>query len=67
MRHTPREKLLHVLEAMPNEAFGWLLNAILHNIWPDGTGGFTLESRTAIRKAQEAAQVLFDAQVEKEK
>lgn len=43
-----RKRLLFLLRAMPDEAFGWVLNALAHNIFPDGLGGFALLSRGSI-------------------
>lgn len=55
-----RLKLLLILATMPDEAFGWVVESIAQvegrqNIWPDGIGGFTKESRASITAAREAA------------
>lgn len=62
-----RLKLLLVLASMPDEAFTWLVIAIAKlpnrpNVWPDGIGGFTHESRDAISAARAAAGELLNEQ-----
>ena len=63
--HERRAKLLTVLEEMPDEAFGWLLLALLPRaanegancqVWPDGIGGFTDASRDSISAARDCAR-----------
>lgn len=69
-----RTQLLHALETMPDEAFGWLVGGCLPpphgaaggfgpmpRIWPDGLGGFLETSREAIVAVQTAAQAYWDA------
>jgi hypothetical protein len=60
-----RLKLLLILSIMPEEAFSWLVLAMRksamtqganNQIWPDGIGGFTHESRESINQAREAAE-----------
>lgn len=60
-----RSRILKALETMPDEAFGWLVLAMrphamtgetpaLAQVWPDGDGGFTHDSRNAIQETREA-------------
>lgn len=45
----PKQRLLATLEAMPDEAFGWVVQTLARQpIFPDGLGGFREESRRAI-------------------
>jgi hypothetical protein len=53
---------------MPDEAFSWLVVACMPpgsimfraaQIWPDGVGGFSPASRTAITEARAAAAELM--------
>lgn len=70
MINTERTRLLTILSAMPDEAFTWLLLAIHKRtpgqpmpgcqIWPDGIGGFSSESRASIVAAQDEAKLLLD-------
>lgn len=63
MKKTPARKLLEkCIEAMPEEAFGYIaqalwLSPVTHSnrVFPDGIGGFTPESRAAIIATQAAA------------
>ena len=53
----PKEDLLLELLFMPEEAFTWLQHAIVNSgVWPDGTGGFSRESRESIVGAVKAAR-----------
>lgn len=66
-----RMKLLLALAMMPDEAFGWFVGwAMLQNAkhpapeayrFPDGLGGFSPESRTAIALMQKAAKEYAEA------
>jgi hypothetical protein len=69
--HEDREKLLTVLRQMPDEAFGYLLLALLPHaaaegatcqIWPDGIGGFTEPAAMSISEARDCARDLVWAQ-----
>jgi hypothetical protein len=60
-----RLKLLLILAVMPEEAFSWLILAMRKSamtqganmqIWPDGIGGFTHESRESINEIREAVE-----------
>ncbi len=66
---TNRTRILAALSTMPDEAFGYLLlacapSAMLHGahaqIWPDGIGGFTQESRASIEETRAASKELID-------
>lgn len=55
---TPKERLLDSLTTMPDEAFGWIVQALARQqIFPDGLGGFRVESRKAIVEFQAALVV----------
>jgi hypothetical protein len=66
-----RMRLLLALALMPDEAFSWFVlaavpSAMLHGataqIWPDGIGGFSDESKQAITEVRDAANAyLADA------
>lgn len=69
MDETKRQRLLDAIGTLPDEALSWLAlacapKAMLHGahaqIWPDGIGGFTRESRAAIDRVREAAASCFD-------
>jgi hypothetical protein len=60
-----RLKLLLILSTMPEEAFSWLVLAMRksamtqganNQVWPDGVGGFSHESRESINAAREAVE-----------
>lgn len=59
-----RTRILKALEKMPDEAFKWFVlatapSAEMHGannqIWPDGIGGFTEESKKSINEVRAAA------------
>lgn len=59
-----RRDLIAALAIMPEEAFSWFVlacptSAMLHGghaqIWPDGAGGFSSESRASIDAVRKAA------------
>ena len=59
-----RLKILLILATMPDEAFNWFVlalppKAMMHGanaqIWPDGIGGFTDESRKSINEIRKVA------------
>jgi hypothetical protein len=65
-----RVRLLHALEHMPDEAFGYFVLAIgshammhgaLAQIWPDGIGGFTAASKASITEIRAAAEAYIQA------
>lgn len=72
MVHVPdatRGALIEALATMPDEAFGWFVLACPQSamtqggaaqIWPDGTGGFTAESRKSIDAVRDAAQAYME-------
>lgn len=52
---TPTQRLLATLTTMPDDAFGWVVQALARQpIFPDGLGGFREESRRAITQFQAA-------------
>jgi len=60
-----RGQILEALATMPDEAFGWFVLAAQPSamtqgantqIWPDGIGGFTAESRAAITALRDAVE-----------
>jgi hypothetical protein len=55
-----RLKLVLILATMPSEAFGWIVPAIAHNIYPPGLGKFLPESRAAIEAARAEALSLLE-------
>ena len=66
-----RGQIIEALTTMPDEAFGWFVlacqpSAMTHGanaqIWPDGIGGFTSQSRKAITAIREAAAAYIKAQ-----
>lgn len=59
-----RKEIIKILETMPDEAFSWFVLATApsammkganNQIWPDGIGGFTQESRDSINAIRKAA------------
>lgn len=46
---------------MPSEAFGWILAALDHSIFPSGLGGFRPESRASIVEALNATKELLES------
>lgn len=59
-----RRDLIKALATMPDEAFGWFVlacptSAMMHGgraqIWPDGIGGFSGDSRASIEAVRKAA------------
>jgi hypothetical protein len=58
---TPRAKLLTILGAMPDEAFGWFLVWAGLNGFPDGLGGFQPASRKSIDALRKEARRLLGA------
>ena len=56
--HQKRRRLLAVLALMPDEAFWWFVawasGAMMQ--FPDGLGGFSMESRSAIADLRAAAE-----------
>ena len=64
-----RKDLIAALVTMPDEAFAWFVlacppSAMLKGgnaqIWPDGTGGFSKESRISIDIIRKAADAYFE-------
>lgn len=55
-----RKALITVLAEMPDESFGWFVAWALGG-FPDGLGGFTPESRTAIEALRRAAEAYVPA------
>lgn len=57
--------LVNAIANLPEEAFGWLvltlcdlpLQTARGQVWPDGLGGFSNESRTGIEAVRTAARV----------
>lgn len=74
MVHVPdatRGALIEALATMPDEAFGWFVLACpvsamtkggRAQIWPDGMGGFSQESRASVDVVRQAADAYLDAQ-----
>lgn len=69
-RGQARAGLLTALATMPDEAFMWLVlacrqramvNGANNQVWPDGIGGFTSESRSAIDGVRGAAEAWIEA------
>lgn len=69
-RAEAKTAMLRALEAMPDEAFSWLVLACRQRaqvegantqVWPDGIGGFTGASRAAITQVREAAEIWIEA------
>lgn len=80
-KSSPRAKLLQVLTDMPDEAFGWFVmwasvgsphgsmaqQQQARQIFPDGIGGFTDESRKSIDALRKAAKKFMRATVQEYK
>jgi hypothetical protein len=65
MTEKDRTRIIAALTTMPDEAFGWFVLAAQTSamikggntqIWPDGIGGFTDESRKSITEIRAAAE-----------
>ena len=61
-----RTRILKALEEMPDEAFGWVVMAMTPRsqmrgadiqIWPDGIGGFSQDSKNSINICRNAAEI----------
>lgn len=68
---SPRAVMIATLTDMPDEAFSWfvlccvpsaMLNGARAQIWPDGMGGFSKESRLSVAAIQAAAGEYLNGQ-----
>jgi len=60
---TPRAHLLALLATLPDEAFGYVVNALnVHEggVWPGGLGGFAGKTRAAIADVRAACDAYLD-------